>query len=115
MDLVSPLERTPCLEISMFRFAATSANPRSALARLATLRLAESSHTSLRSVSCIEDEGVLTLRGRVASYHLKQIAQSIVSKIDGVLEIVNCLEVPTAASSPEAASAVGRVARFRPR
>lgn len=99
----------------MFRFAAPNANSRSALARLATLRLAESSHTSLRSVSCTDREGVLTLRGRVASYHLKQLAQSIVSKIDGVSEIVNCLEVPTAASSPEASNVVGRVSCFRPR
>jgi hypothetical protein len=99
----------------MFRFTAPNANSRSALVRLASLRLAENSHASLRRVSCTDREGVLMLRGRVASCHLKQLAQSIVSKIDGVSKIVNCLEVPAVASSPEASSAVGRVARFRPR
>jgi hypothetical protein len=115
MDPGFPPDTTNCLELSMFRFATKNTNPRSDLARLAALRLAESSHTSLRFVSCTDEDGVLTLRGRVASYHLKQLAQSIVGKIDGVSEIVNCLEVPTAASAPEASHAIGRVSRFSPR
>jgi len=47
----------------------------------------------LRDVSCDFSGGVLTLRGRVPSYHLKQLAQSHVAEVPGVLEVDNCVEV----------------------
>jgi osmotically-inducible protein OsmY len=99
----------------MFRLAATSSRSRTPLARIASERLRESSHRSLWNVSCDDREGSLILRGRVASYHVKQLAQEIVSRIDGVEEIVNRLEVPDTLPSLETADAADRSARFRPR
>lgn len=37
--------------------------------------------------------GVLTLRGTVSSYYMKQIAQTAAQKAGGAVQINNCLEV----------------------
>ena len=37
--------------------------------------------------------GILILRGQVTSYHQKQLAQEAVAKIDGVVQVVNEVEV----------------------
>ena len=55
--------------------------------------LQDASYYSLRRISCEFHEGILFLRGRVPSYYLKQVAQEIIRKIDGVEEIANRLEV----------------------
>jgi hypothetical protein len=60
----------------------------------ATLR--RSSYFELRSVSCDFHGGTLTLRGRVPSYHLKQLAQASVAELPGVVKIDNCVEVVAA-------------------
>jgi osmotically-inducible protein OsmY len=52
-----------------------------------------SGYYELRGVSCDFHEGVLILRGRVPSFHLKQLAQSLVFHLDGVQELSNRLEV----------------------
>jgi len=59
----------------------------------ATRRLCRSPYRSVRLVTCDFHEGMLTLRGRVSSYYLKQIAQTAVLGIEGVEEINNHLEV----------------------
>ncbi|MGA2059380.1 MAG: BON domain-containing protein [Thermoguttaceae bacterium] len=56
-------------------------------------RLRHSDYLELRSVSCDFHEGVLTLQGRVPSYHLKQLAQSLLCGIAGILKLNNQLEV----------------------
>ena len=56
-------------------------------------RLRESPYFFLKSLSCRFDNGVLTLGGRVPHSRLKQFAESIVSRIDGVEEVVNRVEV----------------------
>jgi osmotically-inducible protein OsmY len=56
-------------------------------------QLKASSHNYLRCIQCAYDEGVLTLRGRVPSFYLKQSLQTVVSKIDGVRQIVNLVDV----------------------
>lgn len=63
--------------------------------QLATKRLSESGYGGLRSVICEYDEEhlVLTLRGRVSCYYLKQMAQSMLVGIDEVRRIHNLLEV----------------------
>lgn len=55
--------------------------------------LQHSAYLELRNVSCDFYEGVLTLRGHVPSYYLKQLAQSLLCELDGVLELNNHLEV----------------------
>ena len=56
-------------------------------------RLRCSAYRDVRGVTCEFHEGVLTLRGRVPSYYMKQIAQSLVLGMDGAEEINNRLEV----------------------
>ncbi len=58
-------------------------------------RLRRSGYNELHLVSCELHEGVLTLRGHVSSFHLKQVAQTLVRDLDGVGEINNRLEVAT--------------------
>lgn len=47
----------------------------------------------LRSVACEYHEGVLILRGRAPSFYLKQVAQTLAGKVDGVEIVVNRLVV----------------------
>jgi hypothetical protein len=56
-------------------------------------RLRHSEYFELRNISCNFHEGVLTLQGRVPSYHLKQLAQSLLCEITGILKLNNQLEV----------------------
>jgi osmotically-inducible protein OsmY len=56
-------------------------------------RLRTSGYRQLYLVSCEFHEGVLTLRGHVPTFHLKQIAQTLIRNLDGVEEINNRLEV----------------------
>lgn len=63
------------------------------IADLAQAALRRTSYFELRDVSCEFSGGVLTLRGRVPSYHLKQIAQASVADVPGVVEVHNRVEV----------------------
>ena len=56
-------------------------------------RLCRSGYHELHFVSCNFHEGVLTLRGRVSSFYLKQVAQTAIRDLDGVGEVNNRLEV----------------------
>jgi len=59
----------------------------------AQARLMKSSYLELHHVLCEFHEGVLTLRGCVSRYYLKQVAQNAVRRLDGVAEIDNQLKV----------------------
>ena len=52
-----------------------------------------SSFYPLRFLSCSFRDGVLTIGGRLPSFHLKQIAQTIVLGLEGVHTIDNRIEV----------------------
>jgi osmotically-inducible protein OsmY len=56
-------------------------------------RLMASPYSALHGVACTFHEGVLVLHGRVASFYLKQLAQSSVGHIVGVDEVSNRVEV----------------------
>jgi hypothetical protein len=58
-------------------------------------RLRCNSYLALKNVSCEFREGVLTLRGCLPSYYLKQMAQTEVARVAGVLRVVNEIEVVT--------------------
>jgi len=60
--------------------------------------LAESSYSYLRRVSCAYDDGVLTLRGRMPTFYMKQTLQVLVAKVEGVKQIVNLVEVANPAA-----------------
>ena len=56
--------------------------------------LAQSAYYSVRRIQCSMQGGLLTLRGQVPTYHLKQIAQTIVSEVlNHSTRIKNQLEV----------------------
>jgi len=64
------------------------------LIRLAIERqLRASGHSVLRSVLYLVKDGVVTLFGTVPSYHMKQVAQSVVMKLHRVLRVENHCEV----------------------
>jgi hypothetical protein len=59
----------------------------------ARMRLRESPYRELRDVTCDFHEGELTLQGRVPSFFLKQVAQSIVFVMERVDIINNRIDV----------------------
>ena len=78
----------------------TRPNPFAALfqeiAEIAQAVLRRSSYFELHNVSCDFSGGILTLRGRVPTYHLKQLAQASVADVPGVVEVHNRVEVTSA-------------------
>lgn len=56
-------------------------------------RLHKSAYPPLRALESEFHEGVVTLRGRVTSHHLKQMAQESVRHLAGVDEVANRIEV----------------------
>lgn len=63
-------------------------------------RLRGSCYRQLHLVSCEFHEGVLTLRGHVSSFYLKQLAQTLIRELDGVAQINNRLEVAAPSCPP---------------
>lgn len=56
-------------------------------------RLRASPYVGLHNVECDYHEGTVTLRGQVASYFLKQVAQELVRSVRGIEEIANQISV----------------------
>jgi len=67
--------------------------PAASVGDAAERRLRESPYFFLKQITCYFDHGVLTLRGTVPMWQLKQFAESIVARVDGVRQIVNQVEV----------------------
>ncbi len=63
-------------------------------------RLRQSPYPSLRRISCRLVGSGLILRGRVPSYYLKQVAQSVAVSVAGVPAVRNELEVYRTSSIP---------------
>jgi osmotically-inducible protein OsmY len=68
-------------------------NSQPAPAELAERCLRWSPYLALRSVSCECREGVLVLRGCLPSYYLKQVAQEVVARLEGVETVDNQIQV----------------------
>jgi hypothetical protein len=49
-----------------------------------------------RYISCSYDHGVLTLHGRLPSFYLKQVLQTMLNNVDGVERIDNQVDVVSA-------------------
>ncbi len=60
---------------------------------LAEQRLRSNPYLALKNVSCEFIDGVLTLRGCLPTYYLRQIAQAAVVGMDGVHSVVDQIEV----------------------
>jgi hypothetical protein len=84
------------------------------IAEVARTALRRSSYFELRNVACSFSGGVLTLQGRVSSYHMKQIAQASVADVPGVIEIHNRLEVVSPRPAHDTAGIASRPPRNEP-
>jgi osmotically-inducible protein OsmY len=71
-----------------------------ALAARVVETLKASGYAALQGVMAEHHEGVLVLRGTVPSFHMKQIAQTMASKVCGVEVVDNRLSVDGAAGEP---------------
>jgi hypothetical protein len=47
----------------------------------------------LRNIECRLDDGILLLRGRVPTFYLKQLAQTIGHSLNGIRRVINELRV----------------------
>ncbi|MBV9123610.1 MAG: BON domain-containing protein [Planctomycetes bacterium] len=65
------------------------------LCTLAEGRLRSLPYAALKQISCEDHQGVLTLRGCVPTYYLKQVAQEAVAQVPGVERIENRIAVLT--------------------
>lgn len=65
----------------------------STIGELAQRRLRESPYFFLRWLTCQFDRGTLTVRGRVPNRRLREFAERIVARVDGVQSIDNQVEV----------------------
>src|SRR5262245_39312834 len=63
------------------------------IGELAEGRLRSNSYLALKNVSCEGHDRVLTLRGCLPSYYLKQVAQAVVAEVNGVERIDNQIDV----------------------
>lgn len=63
------------------------------IARRALERLRASGYVSVQRLTCDVHEGMLTLRGRLPSFHTKQVALTLVAEVEGVEEITDRIEV----------------------
>ena len=55
--------------------------------------LSKCTYRPLRDIQCEYDDGIMTLRGRVPSYFLKQMAHELVGGVLGVLRVDNQISV----------------------
>jgi osmotically-inducible protein OsmY len=62
-------------------------------ADVATAILRNNSYKPIRELTCTFEDGVLTIGGRLPTFHLKQVAQTAVQGIEGVNAVDNRIEV----------------------
>jgi hypothetical protein len=73
--------------------ASGSQRSRDFVGERAEARLHDSPYSALRTVSCRFHDGVLIVNGRVPTYYLKQVAQTLLGDMPEVSEIQNRLDV----------------------
>lgn len=76
-------------EVPTLKFTVNTATP----AEIAEQRLRQSPYFYLKSLRCRYASGVLTLQGRVPYRQLRQLAEAIVARVDGVELVANEVEV----------------------
>ena len=90
----------PVLNLANAEPATPSRTPQPGLLELAEGCLRRNPYLALRNVSCEWRDGVLVLRGCLPSYYLKQVAQEVVARLDGVQAVDNQIQVMTPAPRP---------------
>jgi len=86
--VVSPAPTARCAAVANASFPECDS-----VAEAARQRLRASGYFGVRPLSCEHHEGVLVLRGQVASWHQKQLAQESVRCLSGVEAIINAVDV----------------------
>jgi hypothetical protein len=61
--------------------------------KVARLRLAASAYPALRRLDCCFHEGVFTVRGRVSTFHERQMAWIVLCDLAGIEEFIDRVEV----------------------
>ena len=95
----------PCHQVLEER-AVVRENEHSPTREMAETCLRHSAYLALKDLSCEFRGGVLTLRGRLPSYYLKQVALTVVAKVEGVERIND--EVEVGAARQEFSAKAGR-------
>jgi osmotically-inducible protein OsmY len=88
-----PFDAPPCIATLPMPAAALASGPGTNILQLIERRLRDSSYYYLRTITAAYESGVVTLRGRVPTFYLKQTVQAIVEKTDGVERVVNLVDV----------------------
>ena len=74
--------------------ASGQVQPRQAVWKQSTLTALQSSnYAELRKLRCEVTEAVVIVHGVVSSYYLKQMAQTIIQRLEGVQSMMNLVEV----------------------
>jgi BON domain len=60
---------------------------------IARASLLGSPYREVQKLHCTLSNGVILLRGQVSTFYMKQVAQSLLMKIEGVSRIVNSVHV----------------------
>jgi osmotically-inducible protein OsmY len=73
----------------MVALATPLSEQRSILVEKVRNRLSESGHPALRQLQVDETHGLVVVSGRVPSFYLKQLAQTLAGAVDGVHRVCN--------------------------
>ena len=88
----------PVLNLASAEPATPARTPHPGLLELAEGCLRRNPYLALKNVACDCRGGVLVLRGCLPSYYLKQVAQEVVARLEGVQAVDNQIQVVTAAN-----------------
>ena len=89
-------DRHPMIQtITLTRIETTDDLEPDAFETLAQQRLSNDRHYSchFRNITCHHNDGVLTLRGRLPSFYLKQVLQTVLRDLTGIQRIDNQTDV----------------------
>jgi hypothetical protein len=86
-------EVMPALNPASAGPATTTRTPPDGLKELAGACLRRNPYLALKHVTCDCRDGVLVLRGCLPSYYLKQVAQEVVARLEGVEGVENEIKV----------------------
>lgn len=74
---------------------------RSKLAERISEELETDQRTADAAISVVDDNGLITLKGRVETYDVRDAAEAITASTEGVVEVVNDLEVEEIHEAPD--------------
>jgi osmotically-inducible protein OsmY len=97
MSLAIPLSRVKSdlglLTASKLPTEAVSCTEANGIQARAQAGLLASPYREVQKINCLFSNGVMLLRGQVSTFHMKQVAQTILMNIEGVNQIVNSIQV----------------------